>query len=114
MDRMIMTYRCLKYSVLKKGSKRLRPVPLMALLDCKHSSSCESCWMIQSNLFTSRFLQNAPHGDLVFQTLAVNYWGGPLVVKATDAGYQRAEGTSPSESASLDISDHVFDIDGSG
>ncbi|KAE8672900.1 Plastid-lipid associated protein PAP / fibrillin family protein isoform 1 [Hibiscus syriacus] len=58
------------------------------------------------------FLQNAPHGDLVFQTLAVNYWGGPLVVKATDAGYQRAEGTIPSESA-LDISDHVFDIDGS-
>ncbi|KAE8716922.1 Plastid-lipid associated protein PAP / fibrillin family protein isoform 1 [Hibiscus syriacus] len=55
------------------------------------------------------FLQNAPHGDLVFQTLALNYWGGPLVVKATDTG---AEGTSRSESG-LEISDHVFDIDGS-
>ncbi|XWS67586.1 hypothetical protein CRYUN_Cryun04dG0018600 [Craigia yunnanensis] len=51
------------------------------------------------------FLQNAPHGDVVFQTLAVNYWGGPLVAKVTDAGYQRAQGMSPSE--------EVFDIDGS-
>ncbi|KAK8626653.1 hypothetical protein V6N13_134287 [Hibiscus sabdariffa] len=58
------------------------------------------------------FLQNAPHGDLVFQTLAINYWGGPLVAKATDAGYQPAEGTSPSELA-LAVSDHLFDIDGS-
>ncbi|XVE48685.1 hypothetical protein DITRI_Ditri01bG0022200 [Diplodiscus trichospermus] len=55
------------------------------------------------------FLQNAPLGDVVFQTLAVNYWGGPLVAKVTDAGYQGAQGMSPSE----DVSDHVFDIDGS-
>ncbi|PPD89343.1 hypothetical protein GOBAR_AA04212 [Gossypium barbadense] len=58
------------------------------------------------------FLQNAPHGDLVFQSLAVNYWGGPLVAKATDLKYQRAQGTSPSE-PEVEISDHVFDIDGS-
>ncbi|KAE8669931.1 hypothetical protein F3Y22_tig00112206pilonHSYRG00001 [Hibiscus syriacus] len=32
--------------------------------------------------------------------------GWTISCKATDAGYQRAEGTSPSESASLDISDH--------
>ncbi|KAG4209602.1 hypothetical protein ERO13_A03G211100v2 [Gossypium hirsutum] len=58
------------------------------------------------------FLQNAPHGDLVFQSLAVNFWGGPLVAKATDLKYQHAQGTSPSEPA-VEISDHVFDIDGS-
>ncbi|XVE94045.1 hypothetical protein REPUB_Repub01dG0246400 [Reevesia pubescens] len=44
------------------------------------------------------FLQNAPHGDVVLQTLAVNYWGGPSM--------------SPSEEV-FEISDHVFDIDGS-
>ncbi|XWS55220.1 hypothetical protein CRYUN_Cryun10bG0156200 [Craigia yunnanensis] len=58
------------------------------------------------------FLQNAPHGDVVFQNLAVNYWGGPLVATVTDAGYQRAQGMSPSEEV-FEISDHVFDIDGS-
>ena len=58
------------------------------------------------------FLQNAPHGDVVFQTLAVNYWGGQLVAKVTDAGYQQAQGMSPSEEV-FEISDHVFDIDGS-
>ncbi|XWS62534.1 hypothetical protein CRYUN_Cryun06bG0019500 [Craigia yunnanensis] len=58
------------------------------------------------------FLKNAPHGDVVFQTLAVNYWGGPLVSEVTDAGYQRAQGMSPSEEV-FEISDHVFDIGGS-
>lgn len=58
------------------------------------------------------FLQNAPYGDIVFQTLAVNYWGGPLVAKVTDAGFQRALGTSSSEEG-FEISDNVFDIDGS-
>ncbi|XP_022762888.1 uncharacterized protein LOC111308656 isoform X2 [Durio zibethinus] len=58
------------------------------------------------------FLQNAPHGDVVFQTLAVNYWGGPLVAKVTDAGYPQAYGVSPSEEV-FEFSDHVFDVDGS-
>ncbi|XVF00723.1 hypothetical protein REPUB_Repub04eG0026000 [Reevesia pubescens] len=58
------------------------------------------------------FLQNAPHGDVVFQTLAINYWGGPLVSKVSDAGYEQAQGMRNSEEV-FEISDHVFDIDGS-
>ncbi|KAE8690728.1 Plastid-lipid associated protein PAP / fibrillin family protein isoform 1 [Hibiscus syriacus] len=58
------------------------------------------------------FLQNAPHGDAVFQTLAVNYWGGPLVAELTDSGYTQAQGRTPYEET-FEISDHVFDIDGS-
>lgn len=44
------------------------------------------------------YLLNAPYGDIVCQTLAVNCWGGPLVTKF--------------EEEILD-SNHVFDIDGS-
>ncbi|XP_021286870.1 uncharacterized protein LOC110418460 isoform X1 [Herrania umbratica] len=58
------------------------------------------------------YLQNAPYGDVVFQALALNYWGGPLVAKFTDAGYQRAQAVSPSEEV-YEVNDHVFDIDGS-
>ncbi|XP_021659719.2 uncharacterized protein LOC110649448 isoform X2 [Hevea brasiliensis] len=58
------------------------------------------------------FLQKAPYGDIVYQTLAVNYWGGPLVKKATMAEYQAAQGAKPSDEL-LEISNHVFDIDGS-
>ncbi|KAK8567857.1 hypothetical protein V6N13_105804 [Hibiscus sabdariffa] len=58
------------------------------------------------------FLQNAPRGDAVFQTLAVNYWGGPLVAELADAGYPQAKWRSP-YAETFEISDHAFDIDGS-
>lgn len=58
------------------------------------------------------YLQNAPHGHIVCQTLAVSYWGGPLVSKVTEAKNQ-----TPQVIRSLDetyeINYHVFDIDGS-
>ncbi|KAL2968801.1 hypothetical protein AAZX31_15G045400 [Glycine max] len=56
------------------------------------------------------YLQNAPHGDIVLQTLAVNYWGGPLV-----SGFINTR-NQPEIRPSDEISDsrsHVFDIDGS-
>ncbi|KAL5787470.1 hypothetical protein ACOSP7_004419 [Xanthoceras sorbifolium] len=58
------------------------------------------------------YLQNAPHGNIVCQTLAVNYWGGPLVTKVTGAGNQPAPGARPLDEI-YEISNHVFDIDGS-
>ncbi|KAK9286580.1 hypothetical protein L1049_014979 [Liquidambar formosana] len=58
------------------------------------------------------YLQNAPYGDVVCQTLAVNFWGGPLVTKFTEAGFQPAQGTGPFDEVS-ESSNHVFDIDGS-
>lgn len=56
------------------------------------------------------YLQNAPHGDIVRQTLAVNYWGGPLVTGSINTRKQ------PENRPSNEIADsfnHVFDIDGS-
>ncbi|KAK0590196.1 hypothetical protein LWI29_023804 [Acer saccharum] len=58
------------------------------------------------------YLQNAPDGDIVRQTLAVNYWGGPLVTKVKEAGNQPAQGARPLDET-YEISNHVFDIDGS-
>ncbi|KAL7205861.1 hypothetical protein ACSBR2_018725 [Camellia fascicularis] len=52
------------------------------------------------------YLQSAPHGDVVCQTLAVNCWGGQLVTKFTEGGYVNSNEVSES-------SNHVFDIDGS-
>ncbi|KAL2617188.1 hypothetical protein GLYMA_08G185700v4 [Glycine max] len=56
------------------------------------------------------YLQNAPHGDIVLQTLAVNYWGGPLVTGFVNTRNQPE--TRPSDEIA-DSRNHVFDIDGS-
>ncbi|RDX71549.1 hypothetical protein CR513_49091, partial [Mucuna pruriens] len=56
------------------------------------------------------YLQNAPHGDIVLQTLAVNYWGGPLVTGFVNTHNQLE--TRPSDEIA-DSRNHVFDIDGS-
>lgn len=58
------------------------------------------------------YLQNAPYGDIVLQTLAVNYWGGQLVTKFKEAGYLPDRGSRSSDDV-FESSNHVFDIDGS-
>ena len=55
------------------------------------------------------YLKFAPYGDVVCQTLAVNYWGGPLIRKFVDS---QPVQTRPSKEVG-EISNHVFDIDGS-
>ncbi|PON59194.1 hypothetical protein PanWU01x14_161210 [Parasponia andersonii] len=55
------------------------------------------------------YLRSAPYGDVVCQTLAVDYWGGPHVKKFVDSQPVRA--TSSSEVGESDT--HVFNIDGS-
>lgn len=58
------------------------------------------------------YLQNAPYGDIVLQTVAVNYWGGQLVTKFKEAGYLPDRGSRSSDDV-FESSNHVFDIDGS-
>lgn len=58
------------------------------------------------------YLENAPYGHVVCQTLAVNYWGGALVTKPIEAGNQQIQGARPHGEV-FEISNHVFDIDGS-
>ena len=58
------------------------------------------------------FLQHAPYGDVVFQTLAVNFWAGPLNSKITDGDKQPGQHLISTQDAS-ESSNHVFDIDGS-
>lgn len=57
------------------------------------------------------YLMNAPYGDIVSQALAVNFWGGPLVTKFSEAGPDQQ-----APSASIEVSEKmspVFDMDGS-
>ncbi|KAE9599361.1 hypothetical protein Lal_00044090 [Lupinus albus] len=56
------------------------------------------------------YLQNAPHGDVVFQTLAVNYWGGPLITGFVNT---RNQPETQSSDEIANSPNHVFDIDGS-
>ncbi|KAJ0681785.1 hypothetical protein HanPI659440_Chr16g0639991 [Helianthus annuus] len=49
------------------------------------------------------YLQNAPYGDIVRQTLAVNFWGGPLTTRLKQVNSEASEV----------YNNHVFDIDGS-
>lgn len=58
------------------------------------------------------YLQNAPYGSIVCQTLAVNYWGGPLVTEFSETSNQPTQGARPSDEVT-EGSNHVFDIDGS-
>lgn len=58
------------------------------------------------------YLKNAPDGDIVLQTLAVSFWGGPLIKKFEQAGHGMAHRSRPSEDLSS-CSEHIFDLDGS-
>ncbi|XP_076888273.1 uncharacterized protein LOC143538645 isoform X2 [Bidens hawaiensis] len=49
------------------------------------------------------YLQNAPYGEIVRQTLAVNFWGGPLITRLKQVNSEVSEG----------YNNHVYDIDGS-
>ncbi|KAL1289696.1 hypothetical protein HN51_058098 [Arachis hypogaea] len=59
------------------------------------------------------YLRNAPHSDLVLQTLAVNYWGGPLVTGFVNTRNQPETQSSEEMSDGSNSINHVFDIDGS-
>jgi hypothetical protein len=58
------------------------------------------------------YLSNAPFGDVVLQTLAVNFWGGPLTTKARSADQRSTQWHRSSEDPSSGHA-HVYDIDGS-
>ncbi|XP_022156958.1 uncharacterized protein LOC111023786 isoform X2 [Momordica charantia] len=58
------------------------------------------------------FLQNAPYGDVVCQTLAVNIWGGPLVTNFLAEDNQVVQ-TARSSDEVYEGGHHVFDTDGS-
>ncbi|KAI4296262.1 hypothetical protein L6164_036235 [Bauhinia variegata] len=58
------------------------------------------------------YLMKAPYGEVVLQTLAVKYWGGPLVTGFTSTRNQLVQETVSSGEIS-DSRNHVFDLDGS-
>ncbi|KAK9111642.1 hypothetical protein Scep_019161 [Stephania cephalantha] len=62
------------------------------------------------------YLRDAPFGDIVYQTLAVHFWGGPLVSKFTESGWSSPAQVVVPLDGFYDVSDNriqVFDLDGS-
>jgi hypothetical protein len=55
------------------------------------------------------FLQQVAYGDIVCQTLAVNFWGGPLLTKVSDKRGDIARASRES----YETFDNVSDLDGS-
>ncbi|KAL5575072.1 hypothetical protein UlMin_016771 [Ulmus minor] len=57
------------------------------------------------------YLHSVPYGDVVCQTLAMRYWGGPLIKKFVEVDSQPVQEVSPNEVGKN--CNHVFDLDGS-
>ncbi|XP_019093505.1 PREDICTED: uncharacterized protein LOC104701789 [Camelina sativa] len=58
------------------------------------------------------FLQQVAYGDIVCQTLAVNFWGGPLLTKVADTAYKRGNIARASRESNESF-DSASDLDGS-
>ncbi|CAH2066727.1 unnamed protein product [Thlaspi arvense] len=58
------------------------------------------------------FLRQVAYGDIVCQTLAVNFWGGPLVTKVANTVYNRGKLARTSRE-SYESFDNASDLDGS-
>ncbi|KAL1189960.1 hypothetical protein V5N11_012717 [Cardamine amara subsp. amara] len=58
------------------------------------------------------FLRQVAYGDIVCQTLAVNFWGGPLVTKVPNTVYKQGKITRASRET-YESFDNVSDLDGS-
>ncbi|KAK1263944.1 hypothetical protein QJS04_geneDACA022897 [Acorus gramineus] len=56
------------------------------------------------------YLRNAPYGDVVLQTLALSFWGGPLITNFKDVDGQPTKNIGRSEEIS---SSYISDVDGS-
>ncbi|KAL8553654.1 hypothetical protein ACS0TY_002094 [Phlomoides rotata] len=57
------------------------------------------------------YLRNAPYGEVVLQTLALNCWGGPIIKKLTEGDGEPEVHVRPI--GELPESSNIFDIDGS-
>ncbi|XP_048592117.1 uncharacterized protein LOC106354134 isoform X2 [Brassica napus] len=58
------------------------------------------------------FLRQVAYGDIVCQTLAVNFWGGPLVTKVANTVYNRGN-MARASGESYESFDNASDLDGS-
>lgn len=58
------------------------------------------------------FLRQVAYGDIVCQTLAVNFWGGPLVTKVANTVYNRGN-MARTSGESYESFDNASDLDGS-
>ncbi|KAH9611890.1 hypothetical protein KSS87_015555 [Heliosperma pusillum] len=95
-----------------KGKKRAKIDAVCSISRLQSLQSIRKLLDDPIKLVQFSYLLCAPHGEIVSQTLALNYWGGPLVSKSREAkSIFSLKANSPDEASA--VNNHVHDIDGS-
>ncbi|XP_021724491.1 uncharacterized protein LOC110691843 isoform X1 [Chenopodium quinoa] len=92
-----------------KGNERAKIEAVKSISRLQSLQSIRKLLDEPLKLLQFSYLQYAPYGDVVCQTLALNYWGGPLVSKFRKVRSYSKKSRSPDEA----YEDHVYDVDGS-
>ena len=95
-----------------KGKKRVVSSAANSIARLQSLQFIRRLYEDPAKLVQFSYLSNAPFGDVVLQTLAVNFWGGPLTTKARSANQSSTQWHRSSEDPSSSHA-HVYDIDGS-
>ncbi|XP_021867053.1 uncharacterized protein [Spinacia oleracea] len=93
-----------------KGNKRAKKEAINSISRLQSLQSIEKLLDEPLKLLQFSYLQYAPYAGVVCQTLALNYWGGPLVSKLRNV---RSPHTKNSRALDEAYEDHVHDVDGS-
>lgn len=91
----------------KKGKQRATNCAINSIARLQALQSIKKLLEEPTKLVPFSYLQNAPYGDIVHQTLAVNFWGGPLTTRLKEIN------SAANGEVSGVYSNHVYDVDGS-
>ncbi|KAL9244329.1 hypothetical protein vseg_018116 [Gypsophila vaccaria] len=95
-----------------KGKKRANIDAISSISRLQSLQSIRKLLDDPIKLVQFSYLLSAPFGDIVSQTLALSYWGGPLVSKSREARNHSIQKTRSQDEASS-VNNLVHDIDGS-
>lgn len=95
-----------------KGNERAKIEAINSISRLQSLQSIRKLLDEPLKLLQFSYLQYAPYGDVVYQTLALNYWGGPLVSKYSKVRSPYTKNVRSLDKAS-EVNYHVHDVDGS-
>nr|GEV50766.1 hypothetical protein CTI12_AA229210 [Tanacetum cinerariifolium] len=91
----------------KKGKQRATNCAINSIARLQALQSIKKLLEEPTKLVPFSYLQNAPYGEIVHQTLAVNFWGGPLTTR-----FKEVNSAANGEVSGV-YSNDVYDVDGS-
>ncbi|KAL2938664.1 CMRF35-like molecule 8 [Bienertia sinuspersici] len=95
-----------------KGKERAKRDAINSISRLQSLQSMKKLLDEPLKLLQFSYLQHSPYGDVVYQTLALNYWGGPLVSKFRKLRSPRTKGDRSLDELS-EVNYQVNDVDGS-